>query len=139
MPTSRQAPSTKTCAGSSNDASAHLQGAGDVGELVCVQRPADVAPAGRRHRDQAPAGAEREQAEGRGRCVTVPHLVGQPSVAQVGAAVEIVDVRLTATERVVVEHGLQQVPVGLEPVELQRAQRSATGVPRRRADQIRGP
>ena len=54
----------------------------------------------------------------------VPHGVGEQRVAQIGTAVQVMDVRLAAPEGVVVEHRPEQLPVGLEAIELERAQRA---------------
>ena len=88
---------------------------------ACRARPT-LRPAGHGYRDETARGACLQEAEADRRSMTPPHLVGHERIAQVGAAVEKIDVDVAAPEGAVVQHGLEQVAVGLETVELEGSQ-----------------
>ena len=131
MPTGCHSSSTRTDAGPPGAGGAHLEGAGGIGELLGVQGPAHVAPAGGGDRDQAGGRPSRRQARGSSGGVALPSLVGQRRVAQVRPGLEVVHVRLALPEGGVVEHRAEQLAVGLEPVELERPQRQRQAADRR--------
>ena len=85
-----------------------------------MQCPADVAPTGGGDRDKAPSRPLSGQARGRSCRVAVPHVIGQHRVTQIGPAVQVMHVCLARPEDDIVEHGGQQLAIGLEPVELER-------------------
>ena len=94
-----------------------------IAQLVCVQgRPTLRQPAAGTG-TRLLRGPLVEQAEADRRGVAPPHVVGHQRVAQVGAASRKWMSIVAAPERIVVEHGLQQVAIGLETVELEGPQR----------------
>ena len=94
-----------------------------VRQVVRVERMPDVAPARRGHGTRLrPARSSRRQKATAAACRRRT-ASGRPRVAQVGAALEVVDVDVAAPEGRIVEHGPEELAVGLEAVELERAQR----------------
>ena len=54
--------------------------------------------------------------------MAMARFVGEGRVTQIGSAVQIVDVCLAVPEGGIVEHRVEQLPIGLEAVELERPQ-----------------
>ena len=137
VPTSCHASSTSTRAGSPGAGDAHLHGVPDVvRQLVRVERVADVAPARRRHGDQAAGGALVQEAEGHRGGVPPAHrrrAAARPAgrVGVRGSGRRPRRARKAASSSTAAE----QVAVGLEAVELER--RAARGTAARRRP--RGP
>ena len=81
-------------------------------------------------RDEAAAARSPVRQSGGRSGVPISCLVGQRRVAQIGSAVQVVHVRLATPEDGVIEHRAEQIPVGLQTVQLEAAQRPRQAVDR---------